>query len=361
MAERLRSWTTRGHAPAPGRRAFLLLLAGGVACSRSKSDISLNGVGATFPYPLYSKWIAEYHRLRPEVRINYQSIGSGGGVRQIVAGTVDFGATDVPMLEDEARGAPGTLLHIPMAVGSVVVCYRLEGVRVVLRLTPELLASIFLGEITRWNAPELKAHNPGIVLPDLPIVVVCRSDGSGTTAIFTELLAQSSPAWRERVGAGKLVRWPAGIGAKGNEGVAGQLQSTPGAIGYTELAYATQNRLSRVAIRNAAGAFVLPAPNAATAAAETVPMPDALHVSLASAPSAEAYPLAAYTYLLVYRDARDAEKGQALAEFLWWALHEGQRFVIDLDYAPLPKNVVARAEAVLRTLRAGGKAILAER
>ena len=344
------------------RRAFTLLLAAGiVGCSRSKGDIALNGVGATFPYPLYSKWIAEYHRLRPEVRINYQSIGSGGGMRQIVAGTVDFGATDVPMAEEEARRAPGTLMHLPMAIGSVVVSYRLEEVRVALRLTPELLASIFLGEITRWNAPELKALNPGIVLPDLPIAVVNRTDGSGTTAIFTEFLAQASPAWRERVGVGKLVRWPVGIGAKGNEGVSGQLQSTPGAIGYTELAYATQNRLPRVAIRNRSGAFVIPAPNAASAAAEAVAMPDVLHVSLAGAASEPAYPLAAYTYLLVYRDARNAEKGEALADFLWWAVHEGQRYTLDLDYAPLPKNVVSRVESALRTLRANGKAILADR
>jgi len=345
------------------RRAFAswLLCAGALACSRSKGDVALNGVGATFPYPLYSKWISEYHRQNPSVRINYQSIGSGGGVRQIVAGTVDFGASDVPMQDEETRGASGALLHVPTAVGSVVVSYRLEGVGVPLQLTPDVLATIFLGETTRWNAPELVALNPGVALPDLRISVIYRTDGSGTTAIFTQFLAEVSAAWRERVGAGKLVRWPAGIGAKGNEGVTGHLQATPGAISYTELAYATQNRLQRAAIRNRAGVFVGPTPAAAMAAAEAVAMPDELHVSLSHAPSVEAYPLAAYTYLLVYRDAREKEKGEALADFLWWAVHEGQRYTRELDYAPLPKGVVTKIEAALRTLRADGKPALAER
>jgi phosphate transport system substrate-binding protein len=346
-----------------GRRAFTLLLlsAGSLECSRSKGEIALNGAGATFPYPLYSKWIAEYNRLHPDVRINYQSIGSGGGVRQVVAGTVDFGATDIPMLEGEGRAAPGELLHIPTAVGSVVVSYRLDGVNATLRVTPKLLGSIFLGEITRWNAPEITALNPGVALPDLPIAVIYRSDGSGTTAIFTQFLAQVSGAWRERVGAGKLVRWPAGIGAKGNEGVAGQLQATPGAIGYTELAYATQNNLPRAAIQNQAGTFVGPAPAAALAAAGAVNLPDVLHVSLAQAQNDAAYPLATYTYLLVYRDARDPGKGEALAEFLWWAVHEGQRYTQELDYAPLPNSALAKVEAALRSLRANGKTILADR
>lgn len=346
-----------------GRRAFAswLLCAGALACARSKSDVALNGVGATFPYPLYSKWIAEYEKQHPGVRINYQSIGSGGGVRQLVAGTVDFGATDVPVDEDEARGAPSPILHVPTAVGSVVVSYRLEGIGAPLRLTPEVLASIFGGEITNWNAPELAQLNPGVKLPDLRISIVYRTDGSGTTAIFTHFLAQVSAAWRERVGAGKFVRWPLGIGAKGNEGVAGHLLTTPGAIGYIELSYATQSRLQRAAIRNHAGVFVVPAPSAASAAAEAVAMPEALHVSLARAPSKDAYPLAAYTYLLVYRDARDPKKGEALADFLWWAVHEGQSYTRDLDFAPLPKDVVTKVEATLRTLRVKGKLVLAER
>ena len=345
------------------RRTFtqLLLMAGAAGCSRPKGEIALNGVGATFPYPLYSKWITEYNRLRPEIRINYQSIGSGGGVRQIVAGTVDFGATDVPMLEGEASGAAGELLHVPTAVGSVVVCYRLEGLQADLKLTPAVLARIFLGELERWNASEITALNPGVTLPDLPITVIYRTDGSGTTAIFTQFLAQLSDSWRARIGAGKMVRWPAGMGAKGNEGVTGHLQAMPGAIGYTELAYATQNHLPHVAIKNHAGNFVGPAPAAAVAAAEAVPMPDELHVWLAEAQGAQAYPLAAYTYLLVYRDAREPAKGEALAEFLWWAIHDGQRYTTELDYAPLPKNVVTKVEGALRTLRANGKRVLADR
>jgi phosphate transport system substrate-binding protein len=330
------------------------------ACSRGEDSIALHGAGATLPYPLYSKWAAEYHRLNPNVTINYQSIGSGGGVRQLIARTVDFGASDVPVLETEARGLPpGALVHVPTAIGSVVVSYRLSGLQAPLKLTPEALAGIFLGDIQRWNAVELAAANPGVSLPDLPIAVVHRSDGSGTTAIFSEFLARASPAFRERAGSGKNVRWPIGTGAKGNEGVTGQLQSREGAIGYTELAYATQNRLPRAELRNRAGRFVAPSPEAATAAAEGVELPASLHGSLADAQSEHAYPLAAYTYLLVYKDALDPKKGEALARFLWWALHDGQRFTHSLDYAPLPARVVSQAEAALQELRANGLPLLA--
>ena len=344
-----------------GRRRFclaLLCMSGAMACSND-GTVSLNGAGATFPYPLYSKWIDEYRGVNPAVRINYQSIGSGGGVRQIVAGTVDFGASDVPTEPGEERGAAGSILHLPTAVGCVVVSYNLMGVSAPLRLTPEVLASIYLGEITRWNAPALAAVNADSKLPDQPIVVVCRTDGSGTTAIFTRYLAAVSPAWRERVGAGKSVRWPVGVGAKGNEGVTGQLQATPGAIGYTELAYATQNGLPRAAIKNRAGRFVQPSAAAATAAAEAVAMPPTLQASLEEAPGDGAYPLAAYTYLLLYEDAPEARRGEALARFVWWAIHDGQRFAPSLDYAPLPPRVVSEVETTLRRLRAGGKPALA--
>jgi len=338
-----------------GRRRFLLWLCASLACGCSNDrTVSLNGAGATFPYPLYSKWIDEYHVVSPTVRINYQSIGSGGGVRQIAAGTVDFGASDVPVEPDEERGAVGPIVHLPTAVGSVVVSYHVAGLRSPLRLTPELLASIYLGDVTRWNAPEIQATNPGLVLPDQPIAVIYRTDGSGTTAIFTRYLAAVSSAWSKRVGAGKSVRWPVGLGAKGNEGVTGQLQATPGALGYTELAYATQNGLPRAAIRNRAGRFVGPSSAAATAAAEAVTMPPALQVSLESAASVDAYPLAAYTYVLVYQNASNERRGRALARFLWWAIHDGQRFTHGLDYAPLPTRVVTQVENALRGLRAAG-------
>jgi len=340
-----------------GRRRFLLLTLGALACSND-GTVALNGAGATFPYPLYSKWIAEYQTVEPTVRINYQSIGSGGGVRQIVAGTVDFGASDVPIEPGEERDASGQLLHVPMAVGSVVVSYNVAGIEKPLRFTPEALASIWLGETTRWNAPLLAEQNPGMPLPDAPITVVYRTDGSGTTAIFTRYLAAVNGRWAKEVGAGKSVRWPAGIGAKGNEGVTAQLQTTPGAIGYTELAYATQNRLPRAELKNAAGRFVGPSSAAATAAAAGVPMPASLQVSLEAASNDAAYPLAAYTYMLVYENNADARRGEALARFLWWTVHDGQRFVRALDYAPLPAGVVTQIEASLKRLRAGGKPAL---
>jgi phosphate transport system substrate-binding protein len=340
-----------------GRRGLLALALLALGCSNDGA-VALNGAGATFPYPLYSKWIEEYKSVDAGVRINYQSIGSGGGVRQIVARTVDFGASDVPIESDEEHGASGPLLHVPMAVGSVVVSYNLANLGTTLRLTPEVLASIWLGETTRWNAPALAAANPGVALPNTPIVVVYRTDGSGTTAIFTRYLAAVSARWSNGVGAGKSVRWPVGVGAKGNEGVTAVLQSTPGAVGYTELAYATQNGLPRAELKNLAERFVGPSSSAATAAAEAVTMPSSLQVSLESAAAEAAYPLAAYTYLLVYEDTADARRGEALARFVWWAVHDGQRFTRALDYAPLPPSVVAQVELSLHRLRAGGKTAL---
>jgi phosphate transport system substrate-binding protein len=349
-------------------RRVVLLSCLALACERAsgatsgsaarKENVALNGAGATFPYPLYSKWIAEYNRLHPNVRINYQSIGSGGGIRQVVAETVDFGASDSPMKPEEGQGARGKLLHLPTAVGSIVISYNLERVGRPLRLTPELLSGIFLGEIRRWNHPELTAENPDVVLPDREITVVFRTDGSGTTAALTEYLSEVSRPFRERVGVGKSVKWPIGLGAKGNEGVTGQIKTMPGSIGYTELAYARQNRLPTAEIRNRAGNYVGPALEAATAAAESVDMPADLHVSLSGASGEAAYPLATYTYLLIYEDTKDPIKGEALANFLWWAIHDGQRYARALDYAPLPVSVVKKAEARLLTLSAGGKKLL---
>jgi phosphate transport system substrate-binding protein len=322
-------------------------------------EITLNGAGATFPYPLYSKWIAEYNRQNPNVRINYQSIGSGGGIRQITAGTVDFGATDAPMTEDETKKAPGKLTHIPTTLGAVAVTYNAAGVTE-LKLSPDVLADIYLGKITKWNDERIRASNPSAALPDANISVVSRSDGSGTTAVFTEYLAKVSPEWSEKVGVGKSVRFPTGLGAKGNEGVTGQTKTTPGAIGYVELAYATQNNLPVAAIKNAAGEFVKPSIAAITAAASGVEMPDTLYTSVTNAAGKDAYPISSFTYILVYEDSKDAQKGEGLARFLWWAIHQGQVHAEPLHYAPLPEGVVKKVEPRLKSLTANGKKLLGD-
>jgi phosphate transport system substrate-binding protein len=321
-------------------------------------DIRINGAGATFPFPLYSKWMAEYHRAHPNVRINYQSIGSGGGIRQIISETVDFGATDAPMKAEEAKKAPRQLIHIPTTVGAVAVAFGLEGVSS-LKLTPETLAGIFLGEITKWNDPKIAEANEGVTLPDQAVSVVYRSDGSGTTAVFTDYLAKVAPAFAEKVGQGKSVKWPTGLGAKGNEGIAGQIKTTPGTIGYVELAYAVQSKLSVASLRNKAGKFVAPSIEAVSAAAAGVEMPDTLFASITDPAGEAAYPISAFTYILAYQKAKDATKGKALAEFLWWAVHDGQKFGEPLHYAPLPAPVVKKVEGALEQLTtAGGDKLL---
>ena len=332
-----------------------------VSASKASSgdSIDLQGAGATFPYPLYSKWVAEYQRIDPRVRINYQSIGSGGGIRQIVEQTVDFGASDAAMTDGELAKAPGKLLHVPMTLGAVVVAYNLQGVQG-LKVTPEIVAGIFLGEIKTWNDPRIAEANPGVALPNLPITVAHRTDGSGTTAVFTEYLAKVSPQWKEKVGAGKSVKFPSGLGAKGNEGVTGQVKTTPGSIGYLELAYAKQTGLSYAAIKNRAGKFTEPSLEGITAAAASVAatMPADLRVSIVDAPGEAAYPVSAFTYILVYQDQVDAVKGKALAQFLWWAVHDGQQSGPPLHYAPLPPPVVNAVEGKLRGLRAAGQPLL---
>ena len=322
--------------------------------------IDLQGAGATFPYPLYSKWVAEYQKVDPAVRINYQSIGSGGGIRQITERTVDFGASDAPMKEEELSKAAGKILHVPTTLGAVVVAYNLPGVTE-LKLSSDVVSGIFLGNIKKWNDAKIAKLNAGTKLPADAITVAYRSDGSGTTAVFTEYLAKVSPAWKEKVGAGKSVSFPTGLGAKGNEGVAGQLKTTPGAIGYIELAYAKQTKLPFASIQNQAGKFVVPAPEASTAAAAGVvtAMPDDMRMSIVDAPGEGAYPISAFTYILVYEDQTDAVKGKALAEFLWWAIHDGQKFGAALDYAPLPAEVVTKIEGKLKSLKAGGQVLLA--
>jgi phosphate transport system substrate-binding protein len=360
-----------------GRRELLVLAAGlsfgcnkpapsadskgGGAASPAPSQaaaVSLNGAGATFPYPLYSKWISEYNKQFPNIRINYQSIGSGGGIRQVIAGTVDFGATDAPMKDDEAKQAPGKLLHIPATIGAVVVSYNLPELSQPLKLSSDALVDIYLGKIKKWNDPKIAADNAGAKLPAKEISVVYRTDGSGTTHVYTDYLSAVSAEWKDKVGVGKSVKWPVGLGAKGNEGVSGQVKTTPYTIGYIERAYATQNKLPMVELKNKSGKFVAPTTAAMSAAAEGVEMPADLHVSLVDSASEAGYPITGYTYLLVYADAKDAAKGEAIAKYLWWALHDGQKFAESLDYAPLPAKVITLVEARLKELTAGGKKLL---
>ena len=332
--------------------ALLALTLGGAA----RADALLvTGAGATFPFPLYSKWFSDYNKLRPEVRFNYQSIGSGGGIKQITERTVDFGASDAPMSDEELAKVQGGLQHVPTVLGAVVVTYNapIEG----LKLTQETLAGLFLGTITKWNDPKLAQDNPGLKLPDTAVAVVHRSDGSGTTSIFTDYLAKVSPEWKAKVGAGKSVKWPAGLGAKGNEGVTGVVKSTPGAVGYVELAYAHQNKLPMASLRNHEGAFVAPSLESTSAAAAGAEMPADYRVSITDAKGKDAYPLASFTYLLVYKDQADSRKGEALLRFLWWAIHEGQATASSLDYAPLPKAVVAKVEKTLGSLTVQGKLV----
>ncbi|MBX3185042.1 MAG: phosphate ABC transporter substrate-binding protein PstS [Polyangiaceae bacterium] len=319
--------------------------------------VNLNGAGATFPFPLYSKWTFEYYRQHPTVKINYQSIGSGGGIRQLLAETVDFGATDAPMTADERRKAPRTIHHIPATLGAVAVAYNLPSVPT-LRLSSETLSAIYLGEITSWNDPRIAEVNPGIALPEQGITVVYRSDGSGTTAVFSDYLAKVSPRWKEQVGAGKSLRWPKGLGAKGNEGVSGQVKTTAGAIGYLELAYVHTAKLQVVALKNRSGEFITPSVKAVTAAASGVKLPESLTTSITDSASPGAYPIASYSYLLVYEDHPKSAKAAALASFLLWSLRDGQRFAEKLHYAPLPEEVVTQVEARVKQLTTGGKPAL---
>ena len=307
----------------------------------SSAQMTVNGAGATFPYPIYSKWFDAYTKVDPSVRFNYQSIGSGGGQKQILAQTVDFGASDGPMSDENLSKAPGKLLHIPTVAGADVVAYNLPG-NPTLKLDSETIAGIFLGEIKKWNDPKITALNPGVSLPDQEIVVVHRSDGSGTTYIWTDYLSKISPEWKTKVGTNTSVNWPTGIGGKGNEGVAGQVKQTPGAIGYVELIYATQNKMPYADVKNASGKFVKPSLDSITAAMATAQIPDDFRFSITNAPGETAYPICGATWLLVYQEQKDATKGKKLVEFLKWAQKDGEKMAKDLDYAPLPQDLQAR-------------------
>jgi len=322
------------------RTTLTIALLLGITATAS-AQLMINGAGATFPYPIYSKWFDEYTKIDPSVRFNYQSIGSGGGQKQILAQTVDFGASDGPMSDDNLAKAPGKLFHIPTVAGADVVAYNLPG-NPILKLDGDTIAGIFLGRIKKWNDPKITLLNPGIKLPDQEIVVVHRSDGSGTTYIWTDYLSKISPEWKSQVGTNTSVSWPTGIGGKGNEGVAGQVKQTPGAIGYVELIYAIQNKMPYADVKNSAGEFVKATLESITAALATANIPDDFRFSITNASGKDAYPICGATWLLVYEQQKDAAKGKKLIEFLNWAMKDGEKMAQSLDYAPLPENVQER-------------------
>jgi len=335
------------------------LLAGNVSCAKAQK---LTGAGATFPYPLYSKWFDMYHQ-KTGVQINYQSIGSGGGIQQVKAGTVDFGASDAPLNNQRLKEMPRAVLHFPTVAGAVAVAYNLPGVTQQLRLSPETLVGIYMGKITTWNDKTIAADNPGVELPASPIQPVHRSDGSGTTYIFVSYLADVSREWKELVGVNTSVSWPVGIGGKGNEGVAGLVRQTPGTIGYVELAYAKQNDFTVFQLKNKAGNFITPSLAATTAAASGAAAALAKDVRSPIVNSADpnAYPIAGLTYLLVYQDQKDAAKAKALASFIEWSMSEGQAAAAGLDYAPLPPQVVQVNQTNLTRLTAQGRPVVAKK
>ena len=322
------------------RKLLTGLLLTGIAATAS-AQMTINGAGATFPYPIYSKWFDAYAKVDPSVRFNYQSIGSGGGQKQILAQTVDFGASDGPMSDDNLAKAPGKLLHIPTVAGAVVITYNVPGLSD-LKLDGETLTDIFLGKITKWNDPKIAALNAAAKFPAADIVVVHRSDGSGTTFIFTDYLSKVSPEWKQKAGNNTSVKWPVGLGGKGNEGVSGQVKQTPNSIGYVELIYAIQNKMPYADVKNATGNFVKPTLDSVTAALAMADVPDDFRFSMTNAPGKDAYPIAGATWLLVYQNQKDHEKGKKLAEFLKWAETDGEKMAKDLDYAPLPETLQQR-------------------
>ena len=331
--------------------AMAVTLVTGIALAGNPTLI--NGAGATFPYPIYSKWFSEYAKIDPSVNFNYQSIGSGGGIKQISAQTVDFGASDAALTNEQLRAAPGKLLHIPMVAGAVAVVYNIDGVGAGLKLTPDVLAGIFLGKIKTWNDPKIVEGNEGLNLPAASIIVTHRSDGSGTSNIFTDYLSNVSPEWKSKVGKGTSVNWPTGLGGKGNEGVAGLMMQTPGAIGYVELAYAEKNHLNYAALKNKAGKYVLPSLEGTTAAiaGKASNMPSDFRVSIVNSDGDDAYPISGFTWILIYQKQGNAFRGQKVVEFLKWAVHDGQKYTKDLLYASLPDAVVAKIDERLKEVK----------
>jgi phosphate transport system substrate-binding protein len=332
-------------------RRIALLLCVALLALPALGQTTLNGAGATFPYPMYSKWFSEYHKLHPDIQMNYQSIGSGGGIRQVLANTVDFGASDGPMTDEQLSQSKVKILHIPTVLGSVVPAYNVPGVTGEIKFTPQALAGIFLGKITSWNDPALAKDNASLNLPNQPIVVVHRSDGSGTTFIFTDYLSKVSPEWQNSVGKGTSVKWPLGLGNKGNEGVAGMIRQLPGSIGYVELIYAVQNKIPYGTVKNSAGSFVKASLESTTAAAASVKtMPADFRVSITNAPGKDAYPISSFTWLLIPTQSKD-NKGKILADFLSWMVDSGQKMTAELTYAPLPPSVAEKVKVAIKEVK----------
>ena len=316
------------------------------------AQTTLNGAGATFPYPMYSKWFSEYNKLHPEIQFNYQSIGSGGGIRQVLASTVDFGASDGPMSDEQLAQAKTKILHIPTVLGAVVPAYNIPGVTGEVKFTPQALAGIFLGKITSWNDAALTSANPGVNLPNQTIIVVHRSDGSGTTYIFTDYLSKVSSEWQNQAGKGTSVKWPVGLGGKGNEGVAGMIRQMQGSIGYVELIYAVQNKITYGSVKNASGNFVKASLDSVTAAAASAKsMPPDFRVSITNAPGKDAYPISSFTWLLIPEQSKDKTKGKILADFLNWMVDDGQKMTAQLTYAPLPESVAQKVKNAIKQVR----------
>lgn len=328
----------------------------GIGSQAALAQVLINGAGATFPYPIYSKWFDEYHKKFPTIQINYQSLGSGAGIQQVTAGTVDFGASDQPMTDQQIKafedGRHMGILHFPTVMGAAVASYNIPGVTATLNFTPEALAGIFLGKITQWNDPAITGPNPGVQLPKSDIVVVHRSDGSGTTFCWTDYLSKVSPEWEKTVGRSASVKWPTGLGGKGSEGVAGQIKQTPYSIGYVELTYAIQNKMSFGKVKNSAGVFVTPdLAGVSAAAASVTDMPADFRVSITNAPGKGAYPISTFTWLLVPEKISDPAKNKAMKAFLQWMLTDGQKLAPALYYAPLPPTVAAKVTKAIAKIQ----------
>src|SRR5213593_901594 len=342
------------------KRALLavLALAGAVPLA---AQIQLNGAGATFPNIIYQNWILTYNQAHPDAKLNYQSIGSGGGIRQFSDGTVDFGGTDAPMTDSAIAAINGNVFHIPTVLGAVVAAYNLPDVAQPVRFSPDVLADIFLGKVTKWNDARLSSINPGVTLPNQDIIVVHRADGSGTSFVWTDYLSKVSPEWQQKVGKGPSVNWPVGLGGRGNEGVAATVQQTPGAVGYIELGYAVANKVPFGTLRNRSGNWIAPSLESVTAAAagamkDMGPNTD-FRVSITDSPGAQAYPAASFTWLLVHKTYSDTAKARALVQFVWFAETEGQAKAPALGYSPLPKELRPWIQARLKSVTAGGRPV----
>ena len=325
-----------------------------VVLPASAQNVQINGAGATFPFPIYSKWFSEYNKLHPEVQINYQSIGSGGGIRQLTNQTVFFGATDGPMTPEQMQQAGGKVLHLPTVLGGVVPVYNIPGVDARLKFSGKVLADIILGKVNKWNDASIAGLNPGVKLPGTDITVCHRSDGSGTTYIFVDYLSKVSPDFKKTVGVATSVNWPVGVGGKGNEGVSGLVKQTPGSIGYVELIYAIQNKIDYGSVQNLAGEFVRASVESVTAAAAaaSTKMPSDFRVSITNAPGAGVYPISSFTWLLFYENPKDKQRARVMKDFTRWALTDGQKYAAELGYSPLPESVVKLELTALDRIKA---------